>query len=361
MSTFGAFSYDDALEIKRRVLNSSSSQKPFDEARKMLGQADKYYVRLDQDLAQATNPLTGYTQAEARPVRYVPGQDSLDMDIVEDASNPPIIVTNRSESFSASLGNVIQVHRVNSEWAPIHAAGGGNSAEEKCPCYCLNIGDILVRGEMAPFYYSINVPRLVWELKDVNIVLPTNPALFLSWDESRGLWVVDIGHLLEVYDKGGSEVTSAVSVEGEATITYPESGDPQLRICVTYNGQQTSTPPLDYAAGYSVGYQYGSENGYADGLVNGEYNNTVLFTGSVGTGGGVGTFQNFGTGTVLEPGTGTYGEETGTGTGTGTFQWSDYEEGFYAGYRIGYDVGYQLGLDVYNETGTFVGTGTTFP
>jgi hypothetical protein len=305
-------------------------------------------------MAAATDPLTGYSETPARLVRYIPEQDSLDMEVVEGDTNPPITVVNRSETFTADKYSVIQVHKIGSEWAPIHAAGGANSPADDCPCFCLKVGDVILRDEMVPYYYAVTIPSTTWKLETVDIVLPDSITIYAAWNNSRGLWVYDIGPLLKVYDKNGTEITDTSIVDGEVTISYPENGDPELKICVTYDNDNF----IVYPQGYKAGYQYGSDNGYADGIRNGEYNNTVLFTGQSGTGGGTGSAQNFGTGTILAPGTGTYGDMTGTGTGTGTFMWSDYEEGFYAGYKIGYDVGYNLGLQAFYNTGTFYGTGT---
>ena len=350
MSTIGGFSFEDAAEIKRRVLGNSSLQKPLDDKKQHLGQRDKYYARLEQDMAAATDPLTGYSETQARLVRYIPEQDSLDMEVVEGDTNPPITVVNRSETFTADRYSVIQVHKIGSEWAPIHAAGGANSPADDCPCFCLKVGDVILRDEMVPKHYYVNLPRLVWNLDNVDIVFPGDAALLTTWDPVRQLWVADIGMMLQVFDKSGNDITDSSIIDGEVTISYPENGDPELKVCVTYDEDNFIVYPM----GYEAGYQYGSDNGYADGIRNGEYNNTVLFTGQSGTGGGTGSAQNFGTGTILAPGTGTYGDMTGTGTGTGTFMWSNYEEGFYVGYRVGYDVGYHLGLQAFFGSGTGV-------
>jgi hypothetical protein len=121
-TSIGAMSPDDTREVKKRVLgnNRQSSQLPSHTGTHDLGW---HYCILLEDLAPATNPLTGYTQAEANIIFYAPNVSSLDM---TEITNPDkkIVVTNRSISSSATAGDAILVRWINREWAPSISAGG---------------------------------------------------------------------------------------------------------------------------------------------------------------------------------------------------------------------------------------------
>ena len=117
----GAMSPDDTREVKKRVLgnNRQSSLLPSHLGGHDLGW---HYCILLEDLAAATDPLTGYTQAEANIMFYAPNVNSLDMTEITDPSRK-IVVTNRSISGSASVGDAILVRWINREWAPSLSGG----------------------------------------------------------------------------------------------------------------------------------------------------------------------------------------------------------------------------------------------
>lgn len=127
MSTrIGGYTVEDATAIHRKVLGISSSQKPLDNAKYRTVHNPQYYVVLLEDLAPATEPQTGYTQADARVMRYLqpPDPNSLDMEESPEGSDTEIKITNRFTSFSASTGDLILVIRNSSEWSPVNAISG---------------------------------------------------------------------------------------------------------------------------------------------------------------------------------------------------------------------------------------------
>ncbi len=353
MTTIGGFSLEDAQQIHRLVLGKSAVQKPSTGKSTVFNRA--YYARLTADLPAATDPLTGYTQAEATVLRYLDTSvDSLDME----ETTETIIVTNRSASYSASENDVIQIDRLGSEWAPKHASGGSNSPGDECPCFCVENGDLILNGTDVALQYTVSLPELIWKQQYGTIKLPAGDYT-LTWNPGRQLWVLDIGDLLIATFNDGSDATNLTTMDGEITLSFPAGTadcciDSELDVCV-----DGTVPQPEGNIGVVTGFGYGYDNGYIDGYANAPYDDRVIFAGSTGTASGTGIYQQFGTGTYLAPGTGTYGENTGTGTGTGTFMWSDYEEGFYNGYKRGYYLGYQYGQAALAGTGTAPGTGTS--
>lgn len=341
---FGVFSVETAAEIHRRVLGNSSPQKPTDGQKQLLLPAREYYVKLTEDLAEASNPETGYTQAEAVFLRYKqPAEDTLSME--ESGEDSTLTVTNRSTSYSATSGSVLQVKRIGAEWAPVHASGGANSTSDDCPCDCLDSGDIAVNGFSTSSVWSTKLPALEFQFPNGVVTMPSGTKTIV-WDEARQKWVLDIGDSLTAKYPDGTDATSISTLDGEITLTFNVGSDSELKVCVT-----ATIPPdqsVDNIVVYpqETGYNYGYTNGFSDAVNGRPYDDRVVFAGPTGTGAGTGAFQNFGTGTVLEPGTGTYGDLTGTGTGTGTFMWSDEEEQFYIGYKSGYAEGWAAGLVV---------------
>lgn len=138
----GVYTPADAREIKRRVLSSDYTQKsPFDfTERNKLGW---HYVILKEDLSPATNPLTGYTQANAAVLMYLETADTLDMEEVEGEENY-IRLTNRSPFISGSVGDVALVRWKIKEWAVIW-----------CNSSALRHG--LVRSNLGCGYYVIEL------------------------------------------------------------------------------------------------------------------------------------------------------------------------------------------------------------
>jgi len=122
----GLYNYDDAREIHRRVLGSRQSQAVFDNTRDKTIHNLLYYVLLTEDLAAASNPITGYTTAVGRIIRYVQPTSATSLNMESSTSAQGLInVTNRYETFSASSGDLLLVVRNGAEWSPVNAGGGG--------------------------------------------------------------------------------------------------------------------------------------------------------------------------------------------------------------------------------------------
>ena len=116
----GAYSYDDAREIHRRVLGSRQSHAVLDNTRDKTIHNLLYYVLLTEDLAAASNPLTGYTTAVGRIIRYVQPTSATSLDMEESTSAQGLInVTNRYETFSATSGDLLLILRNGAEWSPV--------------------------------------------------------------------------------------------------------------------------------------------------------------------------------------------------------------------------------------------------
>jgi len=126
MNPLGGFSYDDARVIHQRVLGQQFAQKPLDTARHQTIENKGYYVLLSEDLAAATDELTGYSQAEATVIKYVPSVDSLDMEEAT-TTDGTITVTNRNRNFSALAGDLLYVTRHIAEWVPFTLSSNGLS------------------------------------------------------------------------------------------------------------------------------------------------------------------------------------------------------------------------------------------
>lgn len=343
MNPLGGFTLEDASEIHRRVLGKSLSQKPSTGKSTVFNRA--YYARLTADLPAATDPLTGYTQAEATVLRYLgTSVDSLDME----ETTETIIVTNRSTSYSASENDVIQVDRLGSEWAPKHASGGSNSPGDECPCFCVSTPSLVLGTGVNEIEtvtcWNVILPDIEFDLSGGRAVLEAG-TYTVCWEPKTERWFLDVGDSVSVFNSYGQDITATSTVDAQATLTLLADKTAEFKICVT-----VTMPEDQVTAGYLTGFSYGYSNGAIDGQVGNPYDDRVIFAGATGTSAGTGQYQQFGTGTYLAPGTGTYGENTGTGTGTGTFMWSDYEEGFYRGYKEGYHAGYT------DET---LGTGST--
>lgn len=120
----GVYRPDDAREIHRRVLGPMATQPALDNARDKTIHNLLYYALLLEDLTAATNPLTGYTQAQIRVIRYVQPGDGVTLNMEESTTTTGIVqVTNRFESFSASAGDLLLVIRNGSEWSPVNSGG----------------------------------------------------------------------------------------------------------------------------------------------------------------------------------------------------------------------------------------------
>jgi len=116
----GVYVYEEAHEIRRRVLGERHGQPPLDNTRDKTIHNLLYYAVLTENLDAADNELTGYASADCRILRYVQpiNPNSLDM---EQSTTPAglITVTNRYTSFSAKSGDLLMIIRHGSEWAPV--------------------------------------------------------------------------------------------------------------------------------------------------------------------------------------------------------------------------------------------------
>jgi hypothetical protein len=125
-NNIGAFTVGDARHIHKEIFGTRMSQPPMDNTRDKTIHNLLYYALLLEDLAAATNPLTGYTQAQIRVIRYVQPGDGVTLNMEESTTTTGIVqVTNRFESFSASAGDLLLVIRNGSEWSPVNSGSGG--------------------------------------------------------------------------------------------------------------------------------------------------------------------------------------------------------------------------------------------
>jgi len=137
----GLYNYDDAREIHRRVLGSRQSQAVFDNTRDKTLHNLLYYVLLTEDLAAASNPLTGYTTAVGRIIRYVQPTSATSLNMESSTTAQGLInVTNRYETFSASSGDLLLVLRNGAEWSPVAAVGSSSSQRHASIVECLGNG-----------------------------------------------------------------------------------------------------------------------------------------------------------------------------------------------------------------------------
>jgi hypothetical protein len=100
-----------------------------------------YYVLLTEDLAAASNPLTGYTTAVGRIIRYVQPTSATSLDMESSTSTQGLIdVTNRYTTFSASEGDLLLIVRNGAEWSPVNAVGSSSSQRHAMIIECLGGG-----------------------------------------------------------------------------------------------------------------------------------------------------------------------------------------------------------------------------
>ena len=123
----GLYNYDDAREIHRRVLGTRQSQAVMDNTRDKTIHNLLYYVLLTEDLAAASNPLTGHTTAVGRIIRYVQPTSATSLNMESSSSVQGLInVTNRYTTFSASEGDLLLIVRNGAEWSPVNAVGSSS-------------------------------------------------------------------------------------------------------------------------------------------------------------------------------------------------------------------------------------------
>jgi len=141
-TAIGAFFPDDARTIKKRVLGNNRNAN-YLQAHEGVFDKGWHYVILQEDLAKASNPLTGYTQAQAKIIFYLEGDSSLDM---TQPAVDAITITNRSPVSSAKAGDVLLVRFIIREWSPIWQSGGGTLrhgivvSNDGCGYYTVELG-----------------------------------------------------------------------------------------------------------------------------------------------------------------------------------------------------------------------------
>ena len=123
-NNLGVFTVGDARHIHKEIFGTRMSQPPMDNTRDKTIHNLLYYALLLEDLTAATDPLTGYTQAQIRVIRYVQPGDGVTLNMEESTTTTGIVqVTNRLTSFSASAGDLLLVIRNGSEWSPVNSGG----------------------------------------------------------------------------------------------------------------------------------------------------------------------------------------------------------------------------------------------
>lgn len=143
VTAIGAMSPDDTRMVKKRVLGNNRSTKL--SAHTGYRNLGWHYCILKEDLATASNPLTGYTQATAKLIFYQENNSSLDMVEIADTSHD-IVLTNRSPTSSASAGDIVLVRFILREWAPIWQSSSGPlrhgivRSSDGCGYYTIELG-----------------------------------------------------------------------------------------------------------------------------------------------------------------------------------------------------------------------------
>lgn len=117
---YGIFTQEDARRIHNAVLGGGYNQPALDIARDKTIHNSMYYVILKENLDAATNPKTGYKQAEGRVVRYTRPMSGTSLAMDEADVDTVIEITNRYKNFSAVKNDVILVARNGSEWSPVN-------------------------------------------------------------------------------------------------------------------------------------------------------------------------------------------------------------------------------------------------
>lgn len=132
----GVYTYDDAHEIRRRVLGENHKQPLLDNTRDKTIHNLLYYALLTENLAAADNELTGYTTAQCRIIRYVQPISTTSLDMEESTTTEGLItVVNRYRTFSANSGDLLMIIRHGSEWAPVTVAASTQRHAVIVNCY----------------------------------------------------------------------------------------------------------------------------------------------------------------------------------------------------------------------------------
>lgn len=283
----GGFSLEDARLIHERVLGGKFAQKPADIARLQTTQNDNYYVLLTEDLPAATDTLTGYSQAEARVIKYTPS-DSLDME--ESTTSLGIItVTNRNVNFSAATGDLLFVIRSGAEWVPAPSGGGSTVSPNSC-CGCIDNGNIIVDGIETSSKMNVSLNDVYLYQSNGYIKLPAG-VYELIYSSGSGTWTLDVGDFLVAFYNDGSSATSATTMDATLMFDNAAAGKSQLQLCIT------GTVGESIAARATTG---GALDGWNTGFFTG-YTSVRAYTGTADTtpGTGSGTFPGW-TGTFAE-------------------------------------------------------------
>lgn len=135
---YGIFSQEDARRIHNAVLGGGYKQPALDIARDKTIHNLLYYVVLKEDLPEATDPGTGYTQAEGQILRYTQPLSSTSFDMEMANADTKIKVTNRYVNFSALQNDLLLVIRNGSEWSPM-TSGAPVSGAERIWFYIMDV------------------------------------------------------------------------------------------------------------------------------------------------------------------------------------------------------------------------------
>jgi hypothetical protein len=234
--TLGAFKYEDAVEIKQRVLGSTSNMFPEDTP---LSLPDMYYVELIEDLPASTGN-SEFTQAEAVVLRYelnsADGQsinaETLDM-VVTDTSVDfnKITVTNRTGS-ALSSGDLIFVIKWRSEYVPVSLSSGSGGGEGNCPCECLEEGTITLDGDDTVSQWRVQMPTVRQDETNGDVIFPAG-TYTLTWNATEEYWEKDIGDDLTAEYNDGSDATSASTLSGSLIFRKNDSSYTTLKLTIT--------------------------------------------------------------------------------------------------------------------------------
>lgn len=114
MSSYGLLPSEEMREIRRRVLsNNRDSRTNYYEYSEP---SDEFYGVLNADLAAATNPRTGYTNADVRILKYSSITTNRNLGY-QSGSYGLVNVINRSESLSGARGTLCLIRRILEEYA----------------------------------------------------------------------------------------------------------------------------------------------------------------------------------------------------------------------------------------------------
>jgi hypothetical protein len=205
-NNIGAFTVGDARHIHKEIFGTRMSQPPMDNTRDKTIHNLLYYALLLEDLTAATNPLTGYTQAQIRVIRYVQPGDGVTLNMEESTTTTGIVqVTNRFESFSASAGDLLLVIRHGSEWSPVNTGSGGGET------IWFTITDVLCP-ETDYVAETTLVATATWYTGGCSKTPP-------GAEYGGGYYVYDICNYLY-----GLTPTDLVGTTGRATYHYPLTG-----------------------------------------------------------------------------------------------------------------------------------------